>query len=184
MSLPYLSPFNQRFQYLVQASPEAPVFYSIVLSSFARWHCEIAINHLQDPPCTLNWGYMVPNSGYLGPYRGLEGLGLHQIPTQKEPKSLALLLKKTETSHLQVWNLVVIVGMMVTVMLVVIVVVTVITLVLMLSYKNLSVLFFNRDLLQAQGYVTLIRGIREVGQSGYLTDILQVGIHLGSRHRV
>ena len=21
----------------------------------------------QDPPCTLNWGYMVPNSGYLGP---------------------------------------------------------------------------------------------------------------------
>ena len=24
----------------------------------------------QDPPCTLNWGYMVPNSGYLGPYRG------------------------------------------------------------------------------------------------------------------
>ena len=22
----------------------------------------------QDPPCTLNWGYMVPNSGYLGPY--------------------------------------------------------------------------------------------------------------------
>ena len=24
----------------------------------------------QDPPCTLNWGYMVPNSGYLGPNRG------------------------------------------------------------------------------------------------------------------
>ena len=22
------------------------------------------------PPCTLNWGYMVPNSGYLGPNRG------------------------------------------------------------------------------------------------------------------
>ena len=21
----------------------------------------------QDPPCTLNWGYMVPNSRYLGP---------------------------------------------------------------------------------------------------------------------
>ena len=24
----------------------------------------------QDPPCTLNWGYMVPNSGYLGPNKG------------------------------------------------------------------------------------------------------------------
>ena len=24
----------------------------------------------QDPPCTLNWGYMVPNSGYLSPNRG------------------------------------------------------------------------------------------------------------------
>ena len=24
----------------------------------------------QDLPCTLNWGYMVPNSGYLGPNRG------------------------------------------------------------------------------------------------------------------
>ena len=24
----------------------------------------------QDPPCTLNWGYMVANSGYLGPNRG------------------------------------------------------------------------------------------------------------------
>ena len=23
-----------------------------------------------DPPCTLNWGYMVPNNGYLGPPRG------------------------------------------------------------------------------------------------------------------
>ena len=23
----------------------------------------------QDPPCTLNWGYMFPNSGYLGPNR-------------------------------------------------------------------------------------------------------------------
>ena len=30
----------------------------------------------QDLPCTLNWGYMVPNSGYLGPNRGSEeGLG-------------------------------------------------------------------------------------------------------------
>ena len=32
----------------------------------------------QDPPCTLNWGYTVPNSGYLGPNRGLgrfRGLG-------------------------------------------------------------------------------------------------------------
>ena len=29
-----------------------------------------------DPPCTLNWGYMVLNSGYLGPNRGYEeGLG-------------------------------------------------------------------------------------------------------------
>ena len=24
----------------------------------------------QDPPCTLNWGYMVPNSRYLGTNRG------------------------------------------------------------------------------------------------------------------
>ena len=24
----------------------------------------------QDPPSTLNWGYMVPNNGYLGPDRG------------------------------------------------------------------------------------------------------------------
>ena len=24
----------------------------------------------QDPPCTLNWGYVVPNSRYLGPNRG------------------------------------------------------------------------------------------------------------------
>ena len=24
----------------------------------------------QDLPCTLNWGYMVPNSGYLSPNRG------------------------------------------------------------------------------------------------------------------
>ena len=23
----------------------------------------------QDPPCTLNWGYIVPNSRYLGPNR-------------------------------------------------------------------------------------------------------------------
>ena len=30
----------------------------------------------QDPPCTLKLGYMVPNSGYLGPNRGQkEGLG-------------------------------------------------------------------------------------------------------------
>ena len=26
--------------------------------------------HNQDPPCTLNWGYMVLNSGYIGPNRG------------------------------------------------------------------------------------------------------------------
>ena len=26
---------------------------------------ETGIIH-QDPPCTLNWGYMVPNSRYLG----------------------------------------------------------------------------------------------------------------------
>ena len=24
----------------------------------------------QNLPCTLNWGYMVPNSGYLSPNRG------------------------------------------------------------------------------------------------------------------
>ena len=24
----------------------------------------------QDLPCTLNWGYMVPNGRYLGPNRG------------------------------------------------------------------------------------------------------------------
>ena len=27
-------------------------------------------NKIQDLPSTLNWGYMVPNSGYLGPNRG------------------------------------------------------------------------------------------------------------------
>ena len=26
--------------------------------------------HYQDLPCTLNWGYMVPNDGYLSPNRG------------------------------------------------------------------------------------------------------------------
>ena len=26
--------------------------------------------YYQDLPCTLNWGYMVPNRGYLGPNRG------------------------------------------------------------------------------------------------------------------
>ena len=30
--------------------------------------CGVLTN--QDPPCTLNWGYMVPNSGYLGPKGG------------------------------------------------------------------------------------------------------------------
>ena len=31
----------------------------------------------QDLPCTLHWGYVVPNSGYLGPNRGQEeGLGM------------------------------------------------------------------------------------------------------------
>ena len=29
----------------------------------------LRINH-QDPPSTLNWGYMLPNNGYLGPNRG------------------------------------------------------------------------------------------------------------------
>ena len=24
----------------------------------------------QDSPCTLDWGYMIPNSGYLGPNSG------------------------------------------------------------------------------------------------------------------
>ena len=28
------------------------------------------VGNIQDPPCTLNWGYMVPSSGYLGPNRG------------------------------------------------------------------------------------------------------------------
>ena len=36
----------------------------------------------KDPPCTLNWGYRVPNSGYLGPTsRKEEGLGqLYSFP--------------------------------------------------------------------------------------------------------
>ena len=40
------------------------------------------ISKSQDPPCTLNWGYMVPNNGYLGPNRGQEeGLGgFHSSP--------------------------------------------------------------------------------------------------------
>ena len=37
--------------------------------------CEMALREdtmamFQDPPCTLNWGYMVPNNGYLGHNRG------------------------------------------------------------------------------------------------------------------
>ena len=31
---------------------------------------EIDLPNTQDLPCTLNWAYMVPNSGYLGPNRG------------------------------------------------------------------------------------------------------------------
>ena len=30
----------------------------------------VLITIYQDLPCTLNWGYMVPNSRYLGPNRG------------------------------------------------------------------------------------------------------------------
>ena len=40
-------------------------------------HCEVMVlwvwvqnPEVQDPPGTLNWGYMVPHSGYLGPNRG------------------------------------------------------------------------------------------------------------------
>ena len=32
----------------------------------------------QDLPCTLNWGYMVPNSGNLSPKE--EGLGTGVVP--------------------------------------------------------------------------------------------------------
>ena len=31
---------------------------------------EILLHIYKDPPCTLNWGYVVPNSRYLGPNRG------------------------------------------------------------------------------------------------------------------
>ena len=31
--------------------------------------CHQVCSDYQDLPCTLNWGYMVPNSGYLGPNR-------------------------------------------------------------------------------------------------------------------
>ena len=34
---------------------------------------DVEIFKNQDLPCTLNWGYMVPNSGYLGPNRGVGG---------------------------------------------------------------------------------------------------------------
>ena len=74
MSLPNLSPFNQRFQYLVRASPEAPVFYSIVLSSFARWHCEIVIKHLtpnSDSEGAQEFGTAAEEDGDISP-AGLE----------------------------------------------------------------------------------------------------------------
>ena len=34
------------------------------------WPSHVAASVFQDPPCTLNWGDMVPNSRYLGPNRG------------------------------------------------------------------------------------------------------------------
>ena len=43
------------------------VFKIEVRASGVRFHLRIVF---QDPPCTLNWGYMVPNSRYLGPDRG------------------------------------------------------------------------------------------------------------------
>ena len=30
--------------------------------------CEVHTS--QDPPCALNWGFLVSNNGYLGPNRG------------------------------------------------------------------------------------------------------------------
>ena len=34
------------------------------------WKYPYTYELYQDLPCTLNWGYMAPNSGYLGPNRG------------------------------------------------------------------------------------------------------------------
>ena len=31
---------------------------------------QVNIWEYQDLPCTLNWGYMVPNSGFFGPHEG------------------------------------------------------------------------------------------------------------------
>ena len=41
-----------------------PKAHLLISSSGKRMIC------YQDLPCTLNWGYMIPNSGYLGSNRG------------------------------------------------------------------------------------------------------------------
>ena len=38
----------------------------------------------QDPPSTLNWGYMAPDSGYLGPDKGRRRVYLTAVPRPLE----------------------------------------------------------------------------------------------------
>ena len=45
-----------------------PVYYVGALHPGPYLLCLLSI--FQDPPCTLNWGYMLPNSRSLGPNRG------------------------------------------------------------------------------------------------------------------
>ena len=40
------------------------------IAESGAWLGHARTSHYQDPPCTLNWGYRVPNSRYLGPNRG------------------------------------------------------------------------------------------------------------------
>ena len=43
---------------------------SYVQHAWTVWFVRPKGSMYQDLPSTLNWGYMVPNSGYLGPNRG------------------------------------------------------------------------------------------------------------------
>ena len=42
----------------------------VLTGSMNEFYGSIPARVNQDLPCTLNWGYMVPNSRYLGPNRG------------------------------------------------------------------------------------------------------------------
>ena len=49
----------------IPAEAEVAVFVGLFSLSHTSNEAHDPTN--QDPPCTLDWGYMVPTSGYLGP---------------------------------------------------------------------------------------------------------------------